>query len=147
MTRRIVSAVAVYGIVAGAVLGGAGAASATDPADAPPGYAGPFSYCRGNEHDSIPLGDPDGAAYIAVWRSTEGSGTFCAMTFDRREGRHHMEVRVRRDGWQTSWYDNGYYDRYAGSIYVSGAEIYCAYISGWVELNGIKYSGGDWVCS
>jgi hypothetical protein len=63
------SGAAVCGIAAVTVLGGAGVASATDPADAPPGYAGPFSYCKGSRYDSIPLGN--GHAYIDIWRSVK----------------------------------------------------------------------------
>lgn len=144
--RCVSSALAICAMAAGSVVGGAGVASATDPDDAPPGYAGPFSYCKGSEFDAIHIDGPTNA-YIGVWRSIEGSGTFCAMTMDRMDGFHHMEVRVRRVGWQTSWYDNGYYDRYAGAIYVSDAEIHCAYISGWVEIGGTKYYGADTVCS
>ncbi|MEU3853979.1 hypothetical protein [Streptomyces sp. NPDC029554] len=139
------SAAAVCVMLAASLFGGGGVASATDPADAPPGYAGPFSYCKGSEYEAIGINGTS-AAYIGVWRSPEGSGTLCAMTMDRMDGFHHMEVRIRRDGWQTSWYDNGYYDRYAGAIYVADAWKYCAYISGWVEINGVKHYGGETVC-
>jgi hypothetical protein len=145
------SGAAVCGIAAVTVLGGAGVASATDPADAPPGYAGPFSYCKGSRYDSISLGDPGAHAYIDIWRSAEGSGTFCVMTYDVRDGRHNMGVRIRREDWLTDWYDSGYYDRYAGAIYVGGTEVHCAYVSGWVEIDGQRYAGehpwGEKVCT
>ncbi|MFJ6718708.1 hypothetical protein [Streptomyces sp. NPDC091259] len=138
--RRVPSVAAVCGLVAGAVFGGAGAASATDPADAPPGYAGPFSSCKGSPVTRMPLADRVG--YIQVWYDGAGSGTYCAMTFDNRAGSHNMEIRVRRYVWQTSWYDRGSYSTYAGGVYVSGANTYCAEITGWVEVNGTRYGGG-----
>jgi hypothetical protein len=134
------SVAAVCGLVAGMVLGGSGAASATDPADAPAGYAGPFSSCKGTPLPRMPLSDKVG--YIQVWLDDAGSGTYCAMAFDNRAGSHTMEIRVRRYVWQTSWYDRGSYSTYAGGIYVSGANIYCAEITGWVEVNGTRYGGG-----
>ncbi|MFF1278015.1 hypothetical protein ACFVZC_32220 [Streptomyces marokkonensis] len=142
--RRLMSAVTVVVATVGIITGGAGVASATDPADAPPGYAGPFSYCQGSRYDAVHLGD--GHAYIDVYWTSAGSGQLCAMTYDVAEGRHNMEVRIRRTDWQTSWYDNGFYDRYAGAIYVGGMEGRCAYISGWVEHDGRRYSNGETFC-
>ncbi|HUQ57835.1 hypothetical protein [Lentzea sp.] len=127
-----------------AVAGETGVAMATDPNDAPPGYAGPFSYCKGSRFDAVQL--PVGNAYIDVYWTSEGSGQLCAMTYDVADGRHHMEVRIRRLDWKTSWYDNGYYDRYAGAIYVGGMEGRCAHISGWVEFDGVKYGNGEDFC-
>ncbi|MEV5721680.1 hypothetical protein AB0L41_48185 [Amycolatopsis mediterranei] len=149
-TATRLRAATVCGIAAISMVGGAGVAAATNPGDAPPGYAGPFSYCKGSPYDSIPLGN--GHAYIDVWRSAEGSGTLCAMTYDVQDGRHSMEVIIRREDWQTGWYDIGDYDRYAGAIYVGGTEIHCAYISGWVAVDGVTYDGnlgrdGKKVCS
>jgi hypothetical protein len=136
-------AVAVAVATIGTISGGTGTASATDPNDAPPGYAGPFSYCQGSRYDSVHLRDN---AYIDIYWTSAGSGQFCAMTYDVVDGRHHMEVRIRRTDWRTSWYDNGYYDKYAGAIYVGGMEGRCAHISGWVEFYGIKYSNGETFC-
>ncbi|TWD17446.1 hypothetical protein FB570_11159 [Streptomyces sp. T12] len=140
MRRRVLPVAAVCGLVAGAMFGGAGAASATDPADAPAGYAGPFSSCKGTAVTRMPLSD--GVGYLQVWYDDAGSGTYCAMAFDNRSGSHNMEIRVRRYIWQTSWYDRGYYSTFAGGVYVSGANTYCAEVTGWVEVNGTRYSGG-----
>ncbi|MFC6089725.1 hypothetical protein [Saccharothrix lopnurensis] len=54
MRKRIASAVAVGAIALVTALGGATTASATDPDDAPPGYAGPFSTCSGQLVYHIP---------------------------------------------------------------------------------------------
>lgn len=110
----------------------------------PPGHAGPFSTCNGVESSSIPISD--GVAKIRVWKSTEGSGTYCAKTYDNWGGSYSMEVRVWHAGWATDWYDRGVYSTYVGGIYVSDANHYCAYVSGWVKVDGTRYSGADWVC-
>lgn len=138
--RRGLSVATVCGLVAGIVLGVPGAASATDPDDAPPGYAGPFASCKGVALPRMPLSD--GVGYIQVWQDFVGSGTYCAKTYDNRAGSHAMEIRVRRYVWQTSWYDRGSYSTYAGGVYVSGSNTYCAEITGWVEVNGTRYAGG-----
>jgi hypothetical protein len=134
--RRIMSAVAVVVAAAGMVMGGSGVASATDPNDAPPGYAGPFSYCKGSRYASVPLGD--GHAYVDVYWTSAGSGQLCAMTYDVADGWAWMDVSIRRTDWQTWWWDSGWYDRYAGAIYVGGMEGRCAEIFGAVQ----HYDGG-----
>lgn len=143
LNRRSLSAAVTCGIVAASLLGGANPAAATDPADAPPGYAGPFDSCKGTL-PSLPVSD--GVATIRVWQSTAGSGTYCAMVFDNRAGAHNMEVRVRREAWQTEWYDSGYYQTYAGAIYSSDRNYFCTWVSGWVEVNGTRYRSGKWLC-
>lgn len=143
--RRFVSAVAVLVAAAATLTAGSGEASATDPGDAPPGYAGPFSYCKGSRYDAIHLGD--GHAYIDVYWTAAGSGQFCAMTYDVAEGRHSMGVTLRRTDWKTSWWDIGYYDRYAGAIYVGGMEGRCAEISGFIQHDdGRVYSNSEVLC-
>ncbi|WP_406054395.1 hypothetical protein OG462_03730 [Streptomyces sp. NBC_01077] len=139
------SAVTVVVVAAGIVSGGAGVASATDPNDAPPGYAGPFSYCKGSRYDAIHLGD--GHAYIDVYWISGGSGQLCAMTYDVANGRHSMGVTIRRTDWKTSWWDIGFYDRYAGAIYVGGMEGRCAEISGFIQHDdGRVYSNSEIIC-
>jgi hypothetical protein len=146
MTKmRIASAVAVVGIVATTILGGAATASATNPADAPPGYAGPYDTCSGVALPQIPL--PGTSGYVQVWYSSAGSGTYCAMTFDNLAGSHHIEVILQRDGWQTRWYDSGTYSTYAGGIYVSGANSHCTGVYGEVTVDGVAHASGWWtVC-
>lgn len=139
--RSVVLSAAVCGIVASATLIGSGTASASANA-APPGYAGPFTGdCKGHLVRTVPL--PDGLAKIQVWKDPAGSGTYCAKTYDYRTGSHNMEIRLRRAGWTTSWYDRGVYSTYAGGIYVSGANDNCAYVSGWVEVNGTRHARGE----
>ena len=101
------------------------------------GYAGPFSYCQGSRYDAIQLGD--GHAYIDVYSISAGSGQLCAMTYDVADGRNSMGVTIRRTDWQTSWWDIGYYDRYAGAIYVGGMEGRCAEISGFIQHDDNSY--------
>jgi hypothetical protein len=137
---RIASAVAVVGIAAMTVLGGAATASATNPADAPPGYAGPYASCSGEPRALIPL--PDTSGYVQVWYSTAGSGTYCAMTFGNLAGSHHIEVILQRDDWQTRWYDSGTYSTYAGGIYVSGANTHCTGGYGEVTVDGVAHPSG-----
>jgi hypothetical protein len=114
LRRRVATAVAVIGVVATTVLGGAATASArTDPAKAPPGYAGPFPTCNGEFLERINI--PQATGYVDIWYSSAGSGTFCAMTFDNLAGRHHIEVVLQHAGWATRWYDSDdNYDSYAG---------------------------------
>jgi hypothetical protein len=145
MKNRIASAVAVSVIAVATMLGGAASASATDPDDAPAGYAGPFSSCSGDLVYHIPLSGTSG--YINVWYSPAGSGTFCAMTFDNLAGSHHIEVILRHEDWQTPWYDSGTYSTFAGGIYVSGMNTRCAYVWGRVVVNGVDYNNGwDYIC-
>jgi hypothetical protein len=142
--KRIASAVAVAGIVATTVLGGAATASASDPKDAPPGYAGPYATCSGEPYRVYPL--PGTTGYIEVWRSYAGSGTFCAKTFDNLAGSHHIEVILQRVDWQTRWYDSGNYSTYAGGIYVSGANEHCTYVFGRVTVDGVNHDRWATVC-
>ncbi|MFJ8807759.1 hypothetical protein [Streptomyces sp. NPDC102490] len=139
--KRLWSAAAVWGLVAGTVLSGAGtaSASATREQAAPPGYAGPFTAaCKGRLVYRQPLGIGD--AEQEVYYDSAGSGTFCARTLDRMPGSHSMHVRLQREGWSTFWYDTGTFTEYAGVIYVSGANSHCAYISGWIEVGDTNYS-------
>ncbi|MET9557207.1 hypothetical protein [Streptomyces sp. NPDC006645] len=109
---------------------------------APPGYAGPFDGpCKGTLVRTI--GVPDNVAQIQVWYDSAGSGTYCAKTYDNRSGKHNMEVRLRHWLWATSWNDTGLFDTYAGGIYVSEADKACAYVSGWVEVNGTRYTRSE----
>ncbi|MFE6980357.1 hypothetical protein [Streptomyces griseus] len=131
---RLLSAATVFGVAVGVTLSGVSTASA-----APAGYAGPFDGpCKGSLVRTI--GVPDNVAQIQVWYDSAGSGTYCAKTYDNRSGKHRMEVRLRHAGWTTSWNDTGLYDTYAGGIYVSGANTACAYVSGWVEVNGTRHT-------
>ena len=132
-------------VVAGLVLTGAlmstPAASATNPADAPPGYGGPVSSCGGTLIDGYYLATGSGStqgSLLNIYYSTSGSGTFCAMTFDNLSGSHHMEVVVRRGDWTTNWYDSGTYNTFAGGIQVFGAAGKCVYFFGRVT-NGVNY--------
>jgi hypothetical protein len=135
--RRIAATLAVSGLVAAAVLGGSATASATEPGDAPAGYAGPFNECKGAATPPMKLEGTSG--YVQVWYSSEGSGTFCAMTFDNLPGKHHTEIVLQRDDWQTQWYDSGMYSTYAGGIYVSGANSHCAFVYGEVTVDGVAH--------
>ncbi|WNV87646.1 hypothetical protein [Umezawaea sp. Da 62-37] len=137
LKRRLASAIAVSGIVATAVLGGAATASATDPADAPPGYAGPYATCNGAPLPPLQLSGTPG--YVQLWLDRSGSGTFCAKTFDNLGGDHHTEIILQRVDWQTRWYDSGTYSTYAGGIYVSGANAHCSRIYGEVTVNGVAH--------
>lgn len=135
MKRRALTTAAVCGIAASAMLGGSGTASAAADA-APPGYSGPFpGECKGHLVETFAL--PNGAGSIKVWKDPTGSGTYCAKTYDH-DGDHKMEIRLRHYGWATWWNDTGVYSTYAGGIYVSQANTWCAFVSGWVEVNGIK---------
>ncbi|MEU3460666.1 hypothetical protein ABZ721_12005 [Streptomyces sp. NPDC006733] len=137
MKRRALTAAAVCGIVASATLFGAGTGSAAANA-APPGYSGPFlGDCKGHWVKTIPL--PDGYGEIKVWKDPAGSGTYCAKTYDNREGDHNMEVRLRHYGWATWWNDTGVYSTYAGGIYVSQANSWCTFVDGWVVVSGTKH--------
>ena len=139
MKKRIASAAAVVGMAASVVLGGAATASAnTHPEDAPPGYGGPFSTCKGAPRAYFPLEGTSG--YVQVWLSSEGSGTYCAMTFDNLPGDHHTEVILQHAGWASRWYDSGMYSTYAGGIYVSDANTLCAYVYGEVTVNGVPHT-------
>jgi len=147
--QRIASTFIISGLVATTVLGGAATASATDPADAPPGYAGPSATCSGTPGQPIPLSGTSG--YVQLWYSSAGSGTYCAKTFDNLPGSHHTEIILQRDDWQTRWYDSGTYSTYAGGIYVSGANTHCARFYGEVTVDGVAHklpsSDGWWtVC-
>jgi hypothetical protein len=140
-TRRIAATAAVSGIVAIAALTGAGTAAAnTDPADAPPGYAGPFATCNGQPYAQISV--PGTPGYVEIWKDTAGSGTFCAKTFDNLAGDHHMEIILQRDDWSTRWYDSGTYSTYAGGIYVSGANTHCTKVYGEITVNGQAHTTG-----
>ncbi len=145
--RRIATAVAVIGLAATTVIGGAATASAeTYPKDAPPGYAGPFPTCKGAFLEQIDI--PQTTGYIRVSYSSEGSGTFCAMTFDNLDGKHHIEVVLQHAGWTTQWYDSDdNYETYAGGIYVSDANTSCAKVYGEVTVNGARHpSGWNRIC-
>jgi hypothetical protein len=143
--RRLASVLVAVLAAVFAVVGGSATASATEPEDAPAGYAGPFSSCSGDLIYHIPLSGTSG--YIDVWYSSAGSGTFCAMTFDNLAGSHHIEVILRHEDWQTPWYDSGDYTTYAGGIYVSGMNTRCAYVWGRVVVNGHDYNNGwDYIC-
>ncbi|MEU9214049.1 hypothetical protein AB0D27_40710 [Streptomyces sp. NPDC048415] len=137
MKRRVLIAAAVSGFVASATLGGSGTASASADA-APPGYSGPFlGECKGHWVKTVPV--PDGMGEIKIWYDPAGSGTYCAKTYDNRAGDHNMEVRLRHQEWAASWHDTGVYSTYAGGIYVSQADDWCAFVSGWVEVNGTTH--------
>ncbi|MDQ0794983.1 hypothetical protein [Streptomyces sp. B1I3] len=137
MKRNILSGAAICGVVVGVTLGGVSTASA-----APAGYAGPFDGpCKGSLVRTIGL--PDSVGQIQVWYDSSGSGTYCAKTYDNRSGQHRMEIRLRHWKWATSWNDTGLYDTYAGGIYVSEADTQCAYVSGWVEVNGTRYTRSE----
>jgi hypothetical protein len=135
MKRGVLTVAAVCGLVAGATFSGAGTASA---AAAPPGYSGPFlGDCKGIPVRTLPLSDGKGT--IEVSYDSAGSGTYCAKTFDHRDGSRNMHVYIRHEQWTTSWSDTGFYSTYAGGIYVSQTNTWCAYVYGWVEVNGRRY--------
>ncbi|WP_410606326.1 hypothetical protein [Amycolatopsis sp. lyj-109] len=140
-TRRIAATTAVSGIVALAALAGAGTAAAnTDPADAPPGYAGPFATCNGEPYVQITV--PGTPGYVDIRRDYAGSGTFCAKTFDNLAGDHHIEIILQRVDWSTRWYDSGTYSTYAGGIYVSGANTHCTRVYGEITVNDQAHTTG-----
>jgi len=141
--RRKVAAVAVVvGLAFTGALASGPSALATDPDDAPPGYAGPLSGCPGTLTYVVYLRNAAGTSLgsaLHVWYSSASGGTYCAMTFDNLASSHHMEVVVRRGDWQTWWYDSGTYNTYAGAIAVYGAASKCVYFFGRVTVSGVNY--------
>ncbi|MCZ4098459.1 hypothetical protein C8250_041180 [Streptomyces sp. So13.3] len=117
------------------------AASATDPADAPPGYGGPFNSCPGQTWKNVTLRNgTTELGYLQIWyHGTYKGGTYCARAGEGIPGAHHMEIVVRRGDWQTSWYDSGTYNDYAGFIDVYGAATKCVHFFGRVTVNGVNY--------
>jgi len=150
VNRRIWAvAAAVVGMLAAAVLMTAPAASATVARDAPPGYGGPVSTCPGTYLGYVTLRDSSGfslGSTLDIWYSSLNSGTFCAKTYDRIDGSHHMEVVIRRTDWQTPWYDSGMYTTYAGGVEVFGAATKCVAFFGRVTAGGVNYEGRTLLC-
>jgi hypothetical protein len=148
-TVAVLSAATAF-LLLGAFTGGSPAA-ATDPRDAPPGYAGPVATCPGSVLRGYYLSDTSGntlGSILQVWYSSANGGTYCAKTIDNLSGSHHMEVIVKRERWTTSWYDSGTYTTYAGGIVVYGATAAgeCVDFYGRVVVNGVKYSAYPRIC-
>jgi hypothetical protein len=142
--KRFLSTATLCGILAVAMLGSAGSASA-----APPGFSGPFTAtCKGYKAGEDLLGI--GNAKVEWWRDNSGSGTVCARTSDNMSGSHWLGVRLGRDDWTTTFTDSGNYSTYAGVIYVSMANLHnydCASVIGWLETSDDVYSSRIWrVC-
>ncbi|WP_336324029.1 hypothetical protein [Streptomyces lavendofoliae] len=116
-------------------------ASATDPADAPPGYGGPFSSCAGQTWKTMALRNGTKEfGYMQIWYSgSYKGGTYCARAGEGISGAHHMKIVVRRGDWRTPWYDSGTYNQYAGYIDVYGAATKCVHFFGQVTVNGVNY--------
>ncbi|MEU4251582.1 hypothetical protein AB0F15_29625 [Amycolatopsis sp. NPDC026612] len=132
--------------LAGAVAGSASAgASVRDGLveGPPPGYGGPVSTCTGVLVYDAPLFSAAGGyagSYVEVHYTSADNGTLCAKTFDNIEGRHHMEIVLRRTTWQTPWADSGTYETYAGGIqhFGTGGNV-CVTVFSRVTVNGVNY--------
>jgi len=109
-----------------------------------PGYFGPVNNCPGTLVDGYFLKSASGVFIVSaleIWYTPSGNGTYCAMTKDYIEGRHHMEVVVRRAGWTTIAWESGNFDFYAGGIEVFGPKAGAehSFFFGRVTYNGVNY--------
>lgn len=78
-----------------------------------------------------------------AWNNTASAPSVCAYVADYVSGRHHMNLVLARDGWQTRASDAGYFENYAGALHVkgpgaSGSWNYSIYAR-------VNYGGRDYV--
>lgn len=134
--KRIAARLAVAGMMATALAGGAVGTSNT---------ASAAGGCRGYMQERIPLekvGQPGRyVGHVELWYSSANGGTNCVMTYDDSDGPAWMSTSVKLSEWsEYPGADNGYYNTYAGPYSITGTNGHCVSFYGSIDKYGNTYS-------